>query len=420
MHTKYITIYTTLNLVSICGRRSDGYLIKEDFIYYIGPTPAIVIGGLDDLRQIQVKDFQYFTDRPDFHLVSLKGKKWKQIRTLLTPTFSASKMKKMSGIMNTAIDQLMNKIKLKELTIDIIGRTAFGIETNVQNKKDDPFLMNAKGIFSISLTNPVLVLQKTIVSVFKKLGTLQIVQKSRNDLLQLMLDAEISTDESNSYAVDKLTATGDQEDESEVKGDNKGGKKQHMSDAEVRANAFLFLIAGYETTSTALAFTTHILLEHQEAQDKIKKEIDELIDHDVLPNYDTAHKLQYLDQVLSESLRIFPPVAMYVFIHFQFINCITIPKIWEDPEEFKPERFAPENKKHDTMAYQPFGVGPRNCIGMRFAQMQFKVAMARILRDYKLVPCEKTETGDLEILYKTVNMTPKNGIWLRAIPRLRD
>ncbi|KAG1679743.1 Cytochrome P450 3A41 [Nymphon striatum] len=392
MHTKYITIYTTLNLVSICGRRSDGYLIKEDFIYYIGPTPAIVIGGLDDLRQIQVKDFQYFTDRPDFHLVSLKGKKWKQIRTLLTPTFSASKMKKMSGIMNTAIDQLMNKIKLKELTIDIIGRTAFGIETNVQNKKDDPFLMNAKGIFSISLTNPVLVLQKTIVSVFKKLGTLQIVQKSRNDLLQLMLDAEISTDESNSYAVDKLTATGDQEDESEVKGDNKGGKKQHMSDAEVRANAFLFLIAGYETTSTALAFTTHILLEHQEAQDKIKKEIDELIDHDVLPNYDTAHKLQYLDQVLSESLRIFPPVAI----------------------------FAPENKKHDTMAYQPFGVGPRNCIGMRFAQMQFKVAMARILRDYKLVPCEKTETGDLEILYKTVNMTPKNGIWLRAIPRLRD
>ncbi|KAG1679741.1 Cytochrome P450 3A41 [Nymphon striatum] len=217
-------------------------------------------------------------------------------------------------------------------------------------------------------------------------------QKSRNDLLQLMLDAEISTDESNSYAVDKLTATGDQEDESEVKGDNKGGKKQHMSDAEVRANAFLFLIAGYETTSTALAFTTHILLEHQEAQDKIKKEIDELIDHDVLPNYDTAHKLQYLDQVLSESLRIFPPVAI----------------------------FAPENKKHDTMAYQPFGVGPRNCIGMRFAQMQFKVAMARILRDYKLVPCEKTETGDLEILYKTVNMTPKNGIWLRAIPRLRD
>ncbi|KAG1679742.1 Thromboxane-A synthase [Nymphon striatum] len=158
------------------------------FGYYIGPTPAIVIGGLDDLRQIQVKDFQYFTDRPDFvggenkkddisqHLVSLKGKKWKQIRTLLTPTFSASKMKKMSGIMNTAIDQLMNKIKLKgksgemfdiyefyqELTIDIIGRTAFGIETNVQNKKDDPFLMNAKGIFSISLTNPVLVLQSKI------------------------------------------------------------------------------------------------------------------------------------------------------------------------------------------------------------------------------------------------------------------
>ena len=93
------------------------------------------------------------------------------------------------------------------------------------------------------------------------------------------------------------------------------------------------------------------------------------------------------------------------------------PDLWENPEEFDDTRFLPENRgKHHPMAWQPFGAGPRNCIGMRFAILEAKLALARLLQEYKLVPGPKTEIDNIEVDYKPISMTPKNGVYVKAIP----
>ena len=68
------------------------------------------------------------------------------------------------------------------------------------------------------------------------------------------------------------------------------------------------------------------------------------------------------------------------------------PKIWPEPEKFNPYRFTPEEKaKHSAYDWIPFGAGPRNCIAMRLALTEFKIAVAYVVRKFKVVRCEKTE-----------------------------
>jgi cytochrome P450 len=139
--------------------------------------------------------------------------------------------------------------------------------------------------------------------------------------------------------------------------------------------------------------------------------------------------------VLNESMRLFPPVTFFVTREaekdFKYKD-ITIPagcdvicsvhelhhdpKLWEEPEKFDPERFLGTNKgKINPVAFQPFGTGPRNCIGMRFAILEIKLALARLLCKYKLVAGPSTEV-DIQVDYKPITMTPKNGVFVRAIP----
>src|SRR5207248_1880229 len=93
------------------------------------------------------------------------------------------------------------------------------------------------------------------------------------------------------------------------------------------------------------------------------------------------------------------------------------PELWDEPETFRPERFSPENKASIRPgAYQAFGDGPRNCIGMRFALLEAKLALAKILLKYKLVPGSRTEIGDIDVDYKFLTMTPKNGVFAKVVP----
>ncbi|XP_076351942.1 cytochrome P450 3A41-like isoform X1 [Tachypleus tridentatus] len=109
----------------------------------------------------------------------------------------------------------------------------------------------------------------------------------------------------------------------------------------------------YETTSTALGFTTYILVNPQDAQEKIREEMNDFLGQDGVLDYNTVNKLRYLDQVFSESLRVYPPVITFVnrfsdqLDDFKIPKDTTIqvpvwhfhhdPKIWSEPYEFKPE-----------------------------------------------------------------------------------
>lgn len=87
------------------------------------------------------------------------------------------------------------------------------------------------------------------------------------------------------------------------------------------------------------------------------------------------------------------------------------PKYYPNPEKFDPERFNEQNKKNiNPYTYLPFGTGPRNCIGSRFAIMETKAVFFYILADFKIVPVEKTDVP-LKISKKNFNLTSENGFW---------
>ena len=157
-------------------------------------------------------------------------------------------------------------------------------------------------------------------------------------------------------------------------------------------------------------FTAYLLATNPEVQEKLVREIEaQFPQPDSRASYDSVASLAYLEQVLCESLRIYPITAhIGRWASQQRTICgKTIPKncavsaavwvlhhdeaFWSEPWTFDPERFSPENRdKIVEMTYMPFGEGPRNCIGRRFALMETKMALVELLRRFRLESCEKT------------------------------
>ncbi|XP_064109841.1 thromboxane-A synthase-like isoform X2 [Macrobrachium nipponense] len=222
------------------------------------------------------------------------------------------------------------------------------------------------------------------------------------------------------------------EGEEKIESQDEGNQKQHkLTDDEVVSNAYMFILAGYETTANAIAYTCYILAKHQEWQDKCFEEIKTVIGDKKQLSYEDISRLTILDRVYLEALRLYPPVPCFVTREAGMttqIGTVTIPQgvsvtvpvwhihhhpqFWHQPSHFDPDRFLPEKKKdHHPMAYLPFGAGPRNCLGMRFARLEIKLVIACMLKDYalQLSPLIK---DPLPVEVRTVTLSPKEGVLL--------
>jgi cytochrome P450 len=179
-----------------------------------------------------------------------------------------------------------------------------------------------------------------------------------------------------------------------------------MTDKQIRDQTMTFFAAGHETTSNALSWTFYLLSEHRPVLAKLLAEL-----HTTLtgrsPRVDDLSNLPYLDWVISESMRLYPPawtlgrraITPFELEGYRFDGGTTVmfsqwvvhrlPDIWGDPDAFRPERWDPSRgEKIPAGAYFPFGGGPRMCIGMPFAQLEARLLLATILQRYapRLVP----------------------------------
>jgi hypothetical protein len=364
--------------------------------------------------------------------------------------------------------------------MDTIGRSAFGTLTNVQRNPNDPFLLAAKAFFQVNIRSvvnslllanicfpeltwllyPLRRAQSAIMDMFNlshngllynvcgkiveardKNISRSITPWSRHDLLQQMMEAKMSHEQMQTKQGENLTISTDMrhggDEVPEARTDSKGGKNlKYMTREEVVANAVLFFEAGYETTSTTLGFVAHILINYPDVQERVREEVQQLQDKEGRLDYNTVTELPYLEAVLFETMRVYPPITLFVTrvseTDYRYKD-MTIPKgagiivpvyqlhhdpeLWEEPEKFDPMRFYGTNKgKINPVIWQPFGSGPRNCIGMRFALLEAKLALAQLLLKYRLEPGPSSELGDITVDYKVIGMTPKKGVFLRAIP----
>ena len=213
------------------------------------------------------------------------------------------------------------------------------------------------------------------------------------------------------------SANADSKSEDQLNGSLKGLSKEEMS-----GQGILFFIAGFDTTLSSLIHIIYYLTQYPEWQDRLYQELTELQDE---ISYDTLKNLKVLNAIINETLRLRPPLIE--FHREAKADCelldtgIKIPKdtliiiqpysihrnaeYFPDPLEFKPERFfEKETSPENHFAFAPFGYGQRLCVGMRFAQNELRIGLAKFILNYKV----EAEKGlELEYYNGSILMSAK-------------
>lgn len=443
--------------------------------YFIGPKPYVVVSHLDHIHQVLVKEFHNFVNRPSLGmnlrpltdtLVYLRDQRWKDVRRVISPTFSGRQMRHISSIVNCCVDILIQVVDDQQhgdiefhglfqgLTCQVICKTALNSNVECQRDPQNHFL-DALRLFFKSGTSRIIDIAiyfptvKRLMSCLSPCGqfTQSIIDKVQQAIHQHRQNRQQGLEDDKKRHIDMLTlllesaeASGDDSTnplDAPRRLDPHGRIHYLLSDEEIVANAWVFLLGGFETTANTLTYCCYLLAKHPHIQQRVYEEIRQHVQIGQDLEFDVLGQLTYLDQVISETLRMYPPVVLMITREvsndtqigdYQLPAGINIqipvwqihhnPDVWPDPYSFDPDRFLPEAKKdRHPMAWIPFGAGPRGCIGLRFALLETKVALAKILTKYRLVPCQRTEET-LTLRVPTVTLNPsENGVWLAVEPR---
>ncbi|XP_031462439.1 cytochrome P450 3A9-like [Phasianus colchicus] len=431
---------------------------------YDGRQPAVVVMDPQIIKTVLVKEcYSTFTNRRRMDLagvlrnaVSLaEDDQWKRLRTVLSPTFTSGKLKEMFPTMKHFGEMLVKNIQKRveknssvpvkdffgSYSMDVVTSTSFGVNIDSMNNPKSPFVREMQKLTKFDFFDPVFILAfvcpfltplmaKMNISFFPSdavdffLRSIDKIKKDREkethkgrvDFLQMMIESQKSDSNGTS-----------------------DGKNSHkaLSDIEVLSQAFIFIFAGYEPTSNTLCYLAYLLALHPDVQQKVVNEIDTVLPNKAPLTYEAIMQLDYLDMAVNETLRLYPlggRIERNCKKDVE-INGVTIPKetivvippytlhrnpeYWPNPDEFRPERFSKENKDNiDPYTYLPFGAGPRNCIGMRFALLTLKVAIAAVLQHFTFQVCKETQIP-LKLLSMGL-MTPEKPIVLKLVPRTNN
>ncbi|XP_040072799.1 cytochrome P450 3A9 [Ixodes scapularis] len=439
------------------------------FGFYNGDVPTLVVKDLDFLSYVFIKNFSNFMNRgvtmrtDEQHellgrsLLHAQGLQWKRTRSCVSYAFTASKFKQVFPHMDRSCDRLLEAVReransgkeesvgdlFKPLTMDYISGASFGIQTSFQEEKNHPLFLMAKKVLPGTMTGPFHMIAQATTTLkdlvapllwlnsklgsftydkFSKLAYKAVEARRKNpsprsmDILQIMLEAE--TDENF--------------EGTEVKnGQIKVQKK--LTRTEVSVNTGVLLIAGFGTTSAALSNLSFVLAKYPEVQDKVREEVNAAMRKHGRINYAAVTEdLKYLSNVVDETLRIYPVVVAFntrsALNDFEYegvkykaglsIMSPTIeiqkdPRFWTEPEKFDPDRFLPENVAlQHTMAYQPFGQGPRNCIGKRLALLETIYTAARMVHEFRFELGESQKEKN-EMMFYSMVCEPKDGPWIK-------
>ena len=174
-----------------------------------------------------------------------------------------------------------------------------------------------------------------------------------------------------------------------------------MTLPQILAESMQLLVAGHETSSNALSWILLLLERHPEHRAAIVEEFRAVLG-DTPPVFSDVRRLPRTDAVIEEALRLFPPFWMVdrLALEDDGVGGLSIPKgttvicfiyglhrnpaFWENPDDFRPERFDGSLSQHKAFEHTPFGAGPRGCIGINYAKIQIMIVLFHLLREYDL------------------------------------
>ncbi|OQR96168.1 cytochrome P450 superfamily protein [Achlya hypogyna] len=420
-------------------------------------VPCIAVTRADHVRQVFCATS--YRDRIpviESHIERLIGRKalpilmhdeWKVHRRLVSRAFHWQNLVKMVPAMTTVAETLasalLEKVDAVEVlsllqlsALDTIGLLGFGCDLHALRDGSNPlanafrFLLNetnrrcfqdalhpASHLMwlptpaNIRYRREAQIARSTIATLIShRVATHRTGGAAHHDLLEAMLDA--AADDGDVMAPDLLAD-----------------------------NVLTFFFAGADSTSMGMAYALYLLAAHPDVQAKTVAEIDAVLGREGEVTYDGLQKLPYTSAVLTEALRLYPPVAT---VYRNLVNDLPLGKyvipggtlvslpLWfvnrsplnwgPDANEFKPERHL-EALDNDGMAakdkafrFMTFSGGPRNCVGMRFAVLEATIVLVSVLRK-----CVLTRPKGAPSVYPNkvgITLKPERGIWLHAVPRM--
>lgn len=216
-------------------------------------------------------------------------------------------------------------------------------------------------------------------------------------------------------------------------------RKPTMTDIDLTAHTMTFFIDGFETSSNVIAWALFNLGENKEAQRRLREEIEKTVGGvDAKVSFEQINDMEYLDQVVNETLR-HTPVAAFLArkcteetelvnyegkrlkvekgtsVHVPMYSIHRDPEFYPEPERFDPDRFSEENggvkKFKDAGMWLSFGDGPRQCLGMKFGVLQVKSALVELVRRFEVRVAEKMP-AEVKFDPQYFLLMPLGGIWV--------
>lgn len=358
-------------------------------------------------------------------LFLLEGEEWKEQRTALQPTFYRERIAAYGETMTdfaresaagwTDGQRLDILPEMRQYTLWVLGKTLLDVDIDRTADALEPLLEALRERLdprSFSAYVPLWVptptnrrvrtaradFEATLEDIIAERRTEDVADReARDDVLSLLLSLDEAT----------------------------------MSRKRLGHQLLTFLVAGHDTTALTLTYTWYLLGHHPEVQQRLHAELDGTLG-DADPTPEDLFELPYLEQVLTEALRLFPP-AFTTFrspkepvrlggYDIEADAQLTIPqwlvhrdgRWYDDPDAFRPDRWTDEfEARLPDYAYYPFGGGPRHCIGMRFARMEAKLAIATLARRYRF----ETVTEPPLDLAMRITLSPTDGVDVRVHER---
>ncbi|XP_065369091.1 cytochrome P450 6g1-like [Calliphora vicina] len=401
--------------------------------------PSLLIREPELIRSIFIKDFDSFSSRPcrsdarhdplgALNLVFAKYSYWREMRLKLSPIFSGTKLRFMYPLVQKVgnnLEHYLNKqgncfkLELKQLfgryVTDTISTTILGIASNALENAKDVMFSEARKFTDFNLKRALEFLILFFAPKLNRLLRPRVFYKSTETFMRSFIKYIMAERErSGCKRHDLIDVFVRMKHEAEIKGEDISQCMEGLT-----AQACVLIGGAFDASTNTIANTLLELAKNHQVQQRLRAEIlQAFLSNNGEISYETLTKMEYLQMVIDETLRLYPvlpilerlyelpankskefnlqpyydyklrnemPVYVSIFgLHYD-------PKYWPNPTKFDPERFSPARKKLLTpMSYLPFGEGPHMCIGSRLGLLKVKIGLAYFLKNHYVRACAET------------------------------